>query len=179
MFEPFRCGVKGKASYLPLALTFVPAVRSRKLVRSSTPDACSTVSGREGGIHVAIAPGLVVGFANCSPMQPGWRVRPERGLRFWHFWRHPKVPPTGLSAIPGCMGEQCRNGTTSRAPRPARQRVSSSRYTQPHEAQSKDRHNRPAEHSTGLPVNLLFAQYTSVMLAFLCHRSYMNLAKLV
>ena len=85
MFEPFRCGVKGKASYLPLALTFVPAVRSRKLVRSSTPDACSTVSGREGGIHVAIAPGLVVGFANCSPMQPGWRVRPERGCVFGTF----------------------------------------------------------------------------------------------
>ena len=63
MFEPFRCGAKGKASYRPLALSSVPVVRSRNLARSSTLDACSSVSGREGDICVALV--------------PGWRVRPE------------------------------------------------------------------------------------------------------
>ncbi len=91
MFEPFRCGAKGKASYRPLVLTFVPVIRSWKLVRSSTPDACSSVSGREGDIRVALA--------------PGWRVRPERG-RFWALLRFPKVPPSAARFLK--HGSGCR-----------------------------------------------------------------------
>ncbi len=76
----------------PLPLKPVPVARSRKLVRSSTLDACSSVSDREGDICVALA--------------PGWRVRVERLKRFGSFCAS-KGPPTGLTPHPAAMALLC------------------------------------------------------------------------